>query len=80
MINGNELQQIIDRRNELFEMIMDMSSFMEIYNGDWEESEDEILSGMEALDDAIYDCRENGTTDDKLTGMKEIIKRIEEYL
>lgn len=80
MVKTGTLQEIIDKRNELFEMIMDMSSFMEIYNGDWGDSEDEILKGMEALDDSIYDFQENGGTDDKLRKMDEIIKGIEKFL
>ena len=57
---GNEMktiQDVIDKRNELFEKIMDNASFMMIYNGDLagEEDEEELLRKMQKLDDAIYD-------------------------
>ena len=39
------IQDVIDKRNELFEKIMDNASFMMIYNGDLagEEDEEELL-------------------------------------
>ena len=51
------IQDVIDKRNELFEKIMDNASFMMIYNGDLagEEDEEELLRKMQKLDDAIYD-------------------------
>ena len=35
------IQDVIDKRNELFEKIMDNASFMMIYNGDLAGEEDE---------------------------------------
>ena len=37
----NTLEEIIDKRNELFEKMMDNYSFMMIYNGDLMGDEDE---------------------------------------
>ena len=36
------IQDVIDKRNELFEKIMDNASFMMIYNGDLAGEEDEV--------------------------------------
>ena len=45
------IQDVIDKRNELFEKIMDNASFMMIYNGDLagEEDEEELLRKMQKL-------------------------------
>ena len=51
----NTLEEIIDKRNELFEKMMDNYSFMMIYNGDLmgDEDEEELMKKMQKLDDGI---------------------------
>lgn len=79
------IQDVIDKRNELFEKIMDNASFMMIYNGDLagEEDEEELLRKMQKLDDAIYDfqyddcgCGERM----RLEVLKTLVRDIEKYV
>ena len=70
------IQDVIDKRNELFEKIMDNASFMMIYNGDLagEEDEEELLRKMQKLDDG--GCGERM----RLEVLKPLVRDIEKYV
>lgn len=79
------IQDVIDKRNELFEKMMDNASFDIIYNGETisGKDEEEMLRKMQKLDDAIYDfqhddcgCGERM----RLEVLKSLIKDIEKYV
>lgn len=79
------IQDIIDRRNELFEKMMDNFSFMMVYNSDLMEDEyaEDLMSKMQKLDAAIYDFQHEDCQDEddkKLENIEELIREIEEYV
>lgn len=77
------LQEIIDKRNEYFEQIMDNLSFAMVYGGEIidEETEDIIMEKLRLLDMAIGRAQ-NGQTGgpSAIEEMEKLLKEIEEYL
>ena len=81
----NTLEEIIDKRNELFEKMMDNYSFMMIYNGDLmgDEDEEELMKKIQKLDDGINKLKndECGCGEHmRLAELRELISEIEEYI
>lgn len=75
-----DINKITERRNRIFEQMMDNASFMAVYNGDLynDQEEDEILKMMEKLDDAIYafNCG-NNPQGMKFTDIERLVEEIE---
>lgn len=81
----NTIQDVIDKRNELFEKAMLNFSFMMVYNGDLmaEEEEEELMDKLHKLDAAINDYQndECGCGQHmKLQILKDMVHEIEKYI
>lgn len=77
------IEDVIEKRNELFEKMMDNFSFMMVYNSDTmgDEYEEELMNKMQKLDAAIYDFQHGGCGEDMtLEFLKKLVREIEEYV
>lgn len=75
-----DIDKITERRNRIFEQMMENASFMAVYNGELydDEEEDKILKMMEKLDDAIYEftCGNSSKTM-KFADIERLVEEIE---
>lgn len=76
-----DIDKITERRNRIFEQIMENASFMAVYNGELydNEEEEELLKMMEKLDDAIYAFNRGDSTQSmKFKDLERLVEEIEE--
>ncbi len=76
-----DIDKITERRNRIFEQIMENASFMAVYNVELydNEEEEELLKMMEKLDDAIYAFNRGDSAQSmKFKDLERLVEEIEE--
>lgn len=77
------IEEIILKRNEIFEAMMDQFSFMAVYNRDLirDEDEEKLTDMLKELDDTIY-LFQNGMFEDSAAGDEALkkMKSLEEAM
>lgn len=77
------IEEIILKRNEIFEAMMDQFSFMAVYNQDLirDEDEEKLTDMLKELDDTIY-LFQNGMSEDSAAGDEALkkMKSLEEAM
>lgn len=81
------IEEIISKRNEIFEAMMDQFSFMAVYNQDLirDEDEEKLTDMLKELDDTIYlfqngMFKDSAAGDEALKKMKSLEEAMEEII
>lgn len=81
------IEEIISKRNEIFEAMMDQFSFMAVYNQDLirDEDEEKLTDMLKELDDTIYlfqngMFKDSAASDEALKKMKSLEEAMEKII